>query len=431
MPLSARAKLAAVAFTLGAGGGAVALKANPKPQPAPVVGQAPTYAWVQLEPGRAASVRAVMPSAAAGCPTLTVDGAATPMSKRGQSPADFVAVFVCEHTLSAPAKSLAIGALTLPAPTFNASSALVLGDTGCRESGSSQQSCTGDPTTGAWGFPALSKAAASARPDFVLHVGDYLYRESGCADPTVCGDVWGAWEADFFKPAEAGGLLRLAPWVPIRGNHEDCHRGWDGYSLFFAPGPMSASSCPTSIPPYGVTLSGLTLYVTDSSAKSAQQAQADFTKVKALIGSNTTPAWLATHVPVCSDGACGGSMGAAYNAAGLGAVAALRWLHVGHVHLFDHTVAGANHPAQTVSGGSGTALDCSSMCIDSDKTDCVASCDTTKCGSSDTSHCPTHAYTYMTVTAQSSGWDATVYDQSGAKTGITLSVSGAAAPGGQ
>lgn len=421
MAVSTNAKLAAAALALCAGGGALLLYPKaappippaPAPAPAPAPVAAPLYAWVQLDGGTTASVRAIMASGAAGCPALSVDGVAKTMTQRGASPAGFTGVFVCEHTLSAAPKSLAIGALTLPAPTFNAKSALVLGDTGCRETSNKQQPCTGDPSTGAWGFPALSKAAASTTPDFVLHVGDYLYRESDCKDTSACGYVWGAWEADFFKAAEAGGLLRLAPWVPVRGNHETCGRAWAGYSLFFAPGPMSTSACPTSIPPYSVSLNGLTLFVVDTSADSGQQAQADYSQVATALSGVTTPVWLTTHVPVCSDALCGGSMASAFQGAGLDKVSALRWLHVGHVHLYDHSVAGAHHPAQTVSGGGGTALNHPSSCVDTNTADCV-----------------TNEYTYMTVTASAGAWDATVYDQSGAKTGITFSVSASTAPGG-
>jgi hypothetical protein len=420
MRLSTRAVASAAVLAMGAGGGAYYWSSQPGPGPA---ASAPVYAWVQLEAGSGASVRAVMPATAASCPTLTVDGAATAMSKRGPSPSGLSTVFVCEHPLSSPTKTLAIGALKLPAPTGAANKALVLGDTGCRaKKGMTPQSCTGDPAQGAWGFPALSKAAASSSPDFVLHVGDYLYRES-CA--TGCGFNWSTWEADFFAPAESGGLLRMAPWVLVRGNHEDCHRAWAGYSLFFAPGPMSAAGCPSSISPYGVTLNGLTLYVTDTSSDDPQQAQTDFATVKSQIGSSSTAAWLATHVPVCSDDQCNGGMGLAFQAAGLDKVAAVKWLHVGHVHLFDHTAAGAHHPAQTVSGGGGTALDCTSAshCIDSNTKDCISTACAPPCVAGDTTSCPPHHYTYMTVSTQASSWDATVYDQSGNDLKIPFSVS--------
>jgi hypothetical protein len=50
----------------------------------------------------------------------------------------------------------------------------------------------------------------------VIHVGDYLYREDPCpaaaqaqCGGTPSGDNYGAWNADFFKPAAK--LLAAAP----------------------------------------------------------------------------------------------------------------------------------------------------------------------------------------------------------------------------
>ena len=54
---------------------------------------------------------------------------------------------------------------------------VVLGDTGCRLKGAALQACN-DPAQ--WPFPQLAAAAASLKPDLVIHVGDYLYRESAC-----------------------------------------------------------------------------------------------------------------------------------------------------------------------------------------------------------------------------------------------------------
>ena len=55
-----------------------------------------------------------------------------------------------------------------------------------------------------WPFSRLSKTVAERKPDLVIHVGDYLYRESPCpkGDPgckgSPDGDNWQTWKADFF-----------------------------------------------------------------------------------------------------------------------------------------------------------------------------------------------------------------------------------------
>ncbi len=93
--------------------------------------------------------------------------------------------------------------MALPVPAADPSRVLVLGDTGCRIKGTTTQACN-DPAQ--WPFPALAEAAARLKPDLVIHVGDYLYRENacpvtdaGCAG-TPFGDNWPTWAADFFTP---------------------------------------------------------------------------------------------------------------------------------------------------------------------------------------------------------------------------------------
>src|SRR6516225_3584844 len=78
-------------------------------------------------------------------------------------------------------------ALPLLQPTLG--SIAVLGDSGCRlravkvdptdtdwDDGKFQN-CNTDTQ---WPLSVLAKSAAAARPDLVIHVGDYLYRESPC-----------------------------------------------------------------------------------------------------------------------------------------------------------------------------------------------------------------------------------------------------------
>ncbi len=385
---------------------ALVLAACTTTTPTPTVGRpgAPTvlYAWVEQGDHHTASARAILP-AGGPCPAITVDGSAKPMKPRTTSPPNFTEVQVCEHSLSAknPPTSLAIGSLTLPPPTTRADHILVLGDTGCRKKGSTQQDCDGDPATGAWGFPKISQEAAATRPtpDLILHVGDYLYRESGC---DLCGYKWTTWQADFFQAAEAGGLLRQAPWIFVRGNHEDCNRAWHGYFLFLAPGPWTAptwpdSACPASVAPFRVALDGLDIYVVDTSSEDAQLAQQSFATVNGDLAGSTTDSWLTTHVPVCDDFDCDGDMGQAFAASGLNQASLLKWLHVGHIHLFEQIDGDPGvHPPQTTTGGSGTQLDSSSHCAVGPQI-----------------YCDVSGYTYLMVASQTAAWQATLYDLGG------------------
>ena len=92
-------------------------------------------------------------------------------------------------------------------PRPNPQRIVMFGDTGCRLK-------TGDPTQAcndhnAWPFPKVAAMAAAARPDLMIHVGDYEYREDACPTGNIgcagspSGYGWDAWNADFFQPAAA------------------------------------------------------------------------------------------------------------------------------------------------------------------------------------------------------------------------------------
>ena len=179
----------------------------------------------------------------------------------------------------------------------------MLGDTGCRIKGAALQACN-DPAK--WPFPQLAAAAARLKPDLVIHVGDYLYRESACppGNQGCAGSPWGygwdAWQADFFGPAEA--LLAAAPWVVVRGNHEVCRRGGHGWMRLLDPHPARAD-CVNLTEPYRLPLGGLDLLLVDDADADDFLAPPD--KVSAYAAQlvpflATAPAhsWLLTHRPI-------------------------------------------------------------------------------------------------------------------------------------
>jgi hypothetical protein len=151
-------------------------------------------------------------------------------------------VLVCEKPIPPSARRAAIAGRALPLPKASPRRIVVLGDTGCRIKTSDRafQACN---DTAQWPFAAVAGAASDARPDLVIHVGDYHYRENACPDgnPGCAGSPWGygwdAWEADLFAPAER--LMRAAPWIVVRGNHESCHRAGQGWWRFLDPRPLA------------------------------------------------------------------------------------------------------------------------------------------------------------------------------------------------
>jgi len=192
------------------------------------------------------------------CPPITIDGASMPMARRaapGTEPLRKTAsaselskpsafpVMVCEASLPAGTGSAVVAGRVLPLPRKQAKRIVVIGDTGCRLKAADDawQACN-DPE--AYPFAQIAAQAAAWKPDLVIHVGDYLYRENPCpADQSGCaGSPWGygwdAWKADFFAPGAA--LLAAAPWVVVRGNHENCNRAGQGWWRFLDPHKLKA-----------------------------------------------------------------------------------------------------------------------------------------------------------------------------------------------
>lgn len=224
-------------------------------QPASPEGPAPPLSTFVLMTGRGPVVRTIV-DAGRNCPVIHVDGGSMAMAVRA-APADIAQrptkskpenskpsrfpVRTCEATLPAAARTANIAGSPVPLPPAKVKRIVVIGDTGCRikTSDNAAQDCN---NSAAWPFARIAAAAAAWKPDLVLHVGDYLYRENpcplgrdGCAG-TVWGYGWDAWDADFFTPARP--LLAAAPWIMVRGNHESCLRAGQGWWRFLASQPF-------------------------------------------------------------------------------------------------------------------------------------------------------------------------------------------------
>lgn len=192
-----------------------------------------------------AIARAVTTDAA--CPVLVVDGRTAVMAVRfapatvpqrvtqstpGNSKPSAFPVTVCDAPLPPTARRASIAGVPLPLLKRIVRRIVVIGDTGCRmkAADSASQACN-DPAK--FPFAHIAAAAAHERPDLIVHVGDYHYRENPCpaGNAGCAGSVWGygwdAWDADFFTPAAP--LLAAAPLAPVRGNHESCVRAGQGW----------------------------------------------------------------------------------------------------------------------------------------------------------------------------------------------------------
>ena len=141
-------------------------------------------AYVVLGP-RGPVARAVLAQASA-CPTITIDGTQQPMNVRALPDATFP-VLVCELPIPAGVTSASVENLPLPLPKPTLKSIAAFGDTGCRlkaakaatkggnaaddEDRGKFQDCN-NPAL--WPFVQVSRSVADAKPDLVIHLGDYL-----------------------------------------------------------------------------------------------------------------------------------------------------------------------------------------------------------------------------------------------------------------
>ena len=364
-------------------------------------------AFVVLGENGAPQARVI--TTAADCPSMDIDGKALPMTARAKAetvaqrptrsdpkdskPSAFP-VTVCEAALPAGAAHAAVRGHPLPLPAALPKRIVVIGDTGCRLklSDDAYQACN---APNQYPFAKVAAAAAAWKPDLVLHVGDYLYRENACSvakHPGCAASPWGygwdAWDADFFTPAAP--LLGAAPWVAVRGNHESCNRAGQGWWRFIDPRALLAGrdcndaandSMGDYSDPYAVPLGdGAQIVVMDSSNTVAEAIAPDdpmaakyrklYTDMAAL-AARAPYTIVVDHHPLLGFAAVvsktteqpelmPGNLGLQ---SAFGALnpwlfpPTVQMLLSGHVHLWQQVSFSSPHPTQFVAGFSGTQED--------------------------------------------------------------------------
>ena len=335
----------------------------------PVTAQAADSAWVQAT---VSGFEARIVTTAAACPILHTDKGDTVMAVRAAATTRFP--LVCAARVPGGASRATIADILLPLPVASPQRILVLGDTGCRIKGSALQACN-DPAK--WPFPKLAAAAAALKPDLVVHVGDYLYRENACpAGNQGCagspwGDNWITWQADFYTPAAP--LLAAAPIVLVRGNHEDCDRAGPGWLRLQGPSAFDpAASCAKHLPLYTVDLSALRLAVMDDATAEETELDRDESPVYAAeltgLAAIPGPVWFVHHRPIWA--AITGPLGIPIGG-NLGLIDATRLASLhgepliapnvalmlsGHIHTFEAINFTKGVPPQLVAGNGGDDL---------------------------------------------------------------------------
>lgn len=324
--------------------------------------------WVQAT---STGYEARVVTLAAQCPVLHTDRGDAAMTVRAAADTNFALVCAAPVT---PGVHASIDGTALPAIVAKPKRILVVGDTGCRIKGAALQACN-DPMQ--WPFLAVSQAAAGLKPDLIIHVGDYLYRESPCpAGNAGCagspwGDNWTTWKADFFDPGAQ--LLAAAPIVLARGNHEDCKRAGSGWLRLQGPGAFDPVTCQTHVPLFLIDLGGLKLAVLDDNNSDEPvlddgQAETYAAELDSLT-KVTGPVWFVHHRPTWA--AITGPLGIPIGG-NLSLIEASRKLAIkgeppiphsvslmlsGHIHTFEAINYQQDVPPQLVGGNGGDRLD--------------------------------------------------------------------------
>lgn len=334
---------------------------------APITGQDLPPFWLEFGPGGQLLLRGMALDA---CPEATFDGRRVPMVVRAAASEAFP-VTACESFVPFGVTRASVGDQVLPLPSGPMQRIAVIGDTGCRlnQWEKKYQACN-DPA--AWPFAEVAASVAAWQPDLIVHVGDYLYRESPCpADGTNCagspyGDNWQTWDVDFFTPARP--MLTAAPLIFMRGNHETCSRNPEGWFRFLDPSVYQAA-CRKFTPPYVSAVSGFTYAAVDSAEAAddndtPEEAREYAMQFDELARITPEGAWLITHRPVW--GVLERKSGE-YEVENATFATDSRELLKdsfalilsGHIHLAETIAfdAESERPPQVISGNSGTALD--------------------------------------------------------------------------
>jgi len=364
---------------------------------------APESAFVIVGADGSAIARAI--TTAQACPAIDIDGRSAPMAVRapwGAVPLrsgddgkprpgpPSTAVLSCETVLPAGAVRVTVAGQALPLPKAEPRRIVVIGDTGCRLKDKEYQACN---DAQAYPFARVAASAAAWKPDLVVHVGDFHYREAPCpaGNAGCAGSPWGynwdAWKADFFAPGKA--LLDAAPWIMARGNHETCTRAGQGWWRWLDPHPMNGRTCDDPAndldadyaDPYAVPLGGDAQFIVFDSANTNYKGfkagdpriakYADTWRRIDALAKGARHSIAIDHHPLYSYGANRDARTGAISLfggdAGLVQVfqplsprllpAGIDVLLSGHIHLWQQTSAASDHPTQIVAGFAGTAED--------------------------------------------------------------------------
>ncbi|KJV69559.1 calcineurin-like phosphoesterase family protein [Candidatus Neoehrlichia lotoris str. RAC413] len=272
------------------------------------------FIWSQVVSGNNLSVRAIV-SLQDDCPIISIDNQTRKMDIRAFPIYEKNAVFdnkVCEALISNTAKVVKVGDDVIPVLPSKIKKIAIIGDTGCRVSSYYQQNCKLQDT---WPLEKILYQISQHNPDLVIHVGDYLYREKDCVDDKECdkgiyGDNFNTWKLDWLAPSKL--LSKKAPFIFVRGNHENCNRAYKGWFRYLSASPfadISKEACKGIVDSWVFTshrlgICDLNFYIHDSSGiNEVLFSKQDINNVRSGFLDkldDKLPTWLLTHRPLWS-----------------------------------------------------------------------------------------------------------------------------------
>lgn len=253
------------------------------------------YTWSQIIPENKLSIRAIIDNNM--CPIAYVDNKEVEMLSRSSINNTET---VCELIVETNAQNISIDNIKVPVLAEKISKIAFIGDTGCRINMLFQQECN---SVDSWPLKKNLDSIAFHKPDLIIHVGDYHYRQTKCRNTKKCGDIYGyskeAWYADWFEPAKD--ILTQSPFLFVRGNHESCNRAYEGWFRYLDSYPFFPQKCEELISSWFLDAGPMKFFIFDSSSGEeifTTQSTVDAFERQFDKLIQDKPTWFLTHKPL-------------------------------------------------------------------------------------------------------------------------------------
>ncbi len=220
--------------------------------------------WVQYSEKNSLFFRHLTSDLKKNCPSIIVDDKKIKTTERKHNLQKDFPVKICQTEIDNKiVHNIKYKDLNISTKQNHFQKISVVGDAGCITDKNIEQKCN---LLSEYPFPEIARNIAKNKPDMIVHVGDYFYSKSKCQKTKECigrsyGDNLETWKVDFLNNAEV--FLKNTPILFIRGNHEKCTRGGNGWSVIFDYSE-NFRKCSTYTPSYNVEFDKLRFLVVDS-----------------------------------------------------------------------------------------------------------------------------------------------------------------------